>query len=123
MLFLKDHGLRIVPSDQFIVPENKPYLVASDHDHFHLQYDKYSATSAGCIIDHTRQSAKDSFDLMIRMLGNYKDSSERKGLLYPVYQLEPGEPMSVKLNSPGWEKVFRFAENEYPGSIIWVVGK
>ena len=74
--FLREHGLQIVPSDDFVVPEDKPYIVATDHTHFHLRYSAHGSKTAACIIDHTRQTPRNSLRLLINMLSSYVEEFE-----------------------------------------------
>lgn len=116
--FLQQHHLRVIPKEGLIRGKKAPYVMLTDVDPFDLKYYEGSAISTGCIFeaDKDPQLAAQTF---IRMLGSYQRYVDSK--LTFVYRLPVNKPMTVVLNSPGWEKALHLVEDRFPGTVNWAV--
>ncbi len=118
--FLMEHGLKVVSWKDFVTPDKKPYVTASDRIDFGLVYRQGSKLSTGCIIDHSRQTPRYCALMLIYLLGEYADKAAGMSELDVIDNLGEGEAMMVALASPGWERVLRLIDEQlYPGTVIW----
>ncbi len=115
--FLQQHHLRVIRKDRLNAGEKTPHVMLTDEDPFDLKYYEESSISTGCIFEAHKDS-EFAMKVFIRMLGSYqKDYVESKSTF--VYRLPAHKPMTVVLDSPGWEKALHLVEERFPGTVIW----
>jgi hypothetical protein len=115
--FIRDHHLRVVNFHNQLIPK-KPYAVVSDLEPYGLYYNPGTSFVIKTGRYDARHHPEGAVHLLLGSFGAY-ERLRNAPRNYSIFQLKPGEPVTILLNSLGWWNVLRSMEKRIPGSVDW----